>query len=248
MTRLIHHGNNEPDQPEFMGKLGLLPPYSEEDVKQAYLEKVKTAHPDKGGSAAGFHEIQLAYERALDHVRFRSDRRGWIAYQMDAYVNLQNVLDTLMHQFGADVECEMSDWMQASFGEFAQLTDRVVSIRLHDSPRADELIHMMIRQQESLRYLRELDLAGCQISDEAVLALHVFTRLRDLNLNRTPITSRALKVVSQLPNLETIELDGTSIGWWSRRIILPRLRKHARRRASTDALSIAVRDRMRRPD
>ena len=36
------------ERPEFMAILGLLPPYSREDVKRAYLAKVRTAHPDHG--------------------------------------------------------------------------------------------------------------------------------------------------------------------------------------------------------
>ena len=42
------------DRLEFLGILGLAPPVTEEDVKQAYLVKARTAHPDQGGSVEKF--------------------------------------------------------------------------------------------------------------------------------------------------------------------------------------------------
>ena len=40
----------EPQRPPFMVTLGLLPPYTREDIQAAYHEKAKTTHPDRGGS------------------------------------------------------------------------------------------------------------------------------------------------------------------------------------------------------
>ena len=60
----------EPVIPDFLALLGLAPPYSIDDVKEAYRAKVKTAHPDVGGSTAEFTQIQEAYERALDLYGF----------------------------------------------------------------------------------------------------------------------------------------------------------------------------------
>ena len=62
------------DRPDFMVALGLLPPYSPADVKQAYFEKVKTAHPDKGGNVADFLKLQEAFRQATEYVEFRKSR------------------------------------------------------------------------------------------------------------------------------------------------------------------------------
>ena len=42
----------------FMVLLGLLPPYTLDDVKRAYLDKVRTAHPDHGGDLDDFRNPQ----------------------------------------------------------------------------------------------------------------------------------------------------------------------------------------------
>jgi len=58
--------------PECLSILGLLPPVTLEDVKQAYLAKVLTAHPDRGGDPAAFLRVQKALEDAHDYVKFKA--------------------------------------------------------------------------------------------------------------------------------------------------------------------------------
>src|SRR5687767_11931375 len=81
-----------PPRPEFMATLGLLPPYLAEDVEKAYLAKLKQIRPDLGGDRQAFYDVQNAYVRAKEYVKFRGDRRGWIATQVDAYVAVQEVI------------------------------------------------------------------------------------------------------------------------------------------------------------
>jgi hypothetical protein len=45
--------------------LGLAPPYTDQDVKQAYKRLARTAHPDAGGSHEQFIKLQTAYDTAL---------------------------------------------------------------------------------------------------------------------------------------------------------------------------------------
>jgi hypothetical protein len=45
--------------------LGLVPPYSEEDVRRAYRRLAKAAHPDAGGSSAEFVKLKDARDTAL---------------------------------------------------------------------------------------------------------------------------------------------------------------------------------------
>jgi hypothetical protein len=85
-----------------MATLGLLPPYTAEDVEKAYLTKLKEIRPDLGGDRQAFYAVQEAYVQAKEYVKFRGDRRGWIARQMDEYLAVQEMIQRL-RQFGADV-------------------------------------------------------------------------------------------------------------------------------------------------
>jgi hypothetical protein len=84
--------NGSTSRPEFMATLGLLPPYTLDDVKSAYREKVWHAHPDRGGAASDFLKIQEAYERAVEYVEFCGDRRKWIATQVECYLRQQEAV------------------------------------------------------------------------------------------------------------------------------------------------------------
>lgn len=207
---------SEDGRPDFMVVLGLAPPYAAEDVKAAYLSKAKKVHPDHGGTVEEFNTLQAAYDQAKHYLNFRSDRRQWIANQMDDYLRVGEVVERL-EQFGAEVTNAAIDWLQQSFGEFAQLTESITAIRLNDSERADEMIYYMVTQQEVLGRLTRLELAGCQVSDQAVLELEAFQQLEHLNLARTSITKDALWVVDAIPDLESIDITDTRIGWWTRR-------------------------------
>ena len=49
--------------------LGIAPGASPDDIKQAYREQSKTAHPDHGGDAEAFRKIKLAYDVLRDDER-----------------------------------------------------------------------------------------------------------------------------------------------------------------------------------
>ncbi len=214
------------NRPEFMVRLGLAPPYTLDDVKQAYLEKAKAVHPDHGGTAGEFAALQDAFERAQEYLSFRSDRRAWIAAQMERYVALEKSIERL-RKLGAEVTTNSYEWMEQSYGDFAQLTETAVRVRAVDAPNGNEIIDAMVSERAPLRELREIELPGCQVSDDAVLALRVFAMLRRLDLSRTPITERALDIVDDLPALEAFEVDDTQLGWWKKHRLASRLRRRA---------------------
>jgi hypothetical protein len=209
-----------------MVTLGLLPPYTLEDIHAAYREKAKTTHPDRGGSAADFEALHEAYERALEYMKFHRDRREWLAFQVERYAE-QNRVENEVRRLGGTVEVEQIDWMKESFGDFAVVTDRLRGIRLRDLADGDACLKFLGERPEALRYLQWLDLSDSQISDEGVLQLQSLKGLRRLDLSGTPISKKALRVVNSLPNLEWLSLAGTYIHWWTRwnlRSNFPRLR------------------------
>ena len=218
-----------PDRPECMAVLGLLPPYSAEDVKQAYLAKVKELHPDRQGERADFDRLQEAYEQAKLYVVFRGDRRGWIARRVEEYLATEAVIRQLK-DFGAEVETRSVQWLEKSFGDFSELTASVIGVRLAGTENGDEVLRYLVGQHDHLLELRRLEIPGTVVSDGSVLQLSVFRRLAHLDLTSTPITWKGLEVVHWLPALEAIELEGTQTSWWTQRKI-KRLVRRKRRKA-----------------
>jgi hypothetical protein len=205
--------NSTSDRPEFAVILGLLPPYTMEDVKRAYLAKVKAAHPDRGGDRTDFDRIQHAYEQAGEYLSFRSDRREWIAARMDEYLAVEALANQL-RTLGASVETTMQDWVKRSFGEFAALTESIISIRLENSDQVGQLVDAMVVERRILAGLKRLDLPGCPVTDDIAMQLRVLTSLTHLDLSRTLISTKTLALVDWLKRLESFNIEGTSIGWW----------------------------------
>ncbi len=204
------------NRPDYMIELGLAPPYTQEDVMQAYYAKAKQVHPDHGGTAEGFRALQEAFEKAKQYTDFRVDRRNWIATNMEAYLAVRRVIERL-ESLGAEVITNAVDWLEKSFGDFAQLTETITAVRLVDSSRGDELIAAMVDERDTLGNMTQLQLSGCQLSDAAAQRLDVFKQLKQLDLSGTPVTNDSLWFVDELPSLESLNLQGTKVGWWMRR-------------------------------
>ena len=215
------------DRPDFAVSLGLLPPYTLEDIKRAYLAKVKTAHPDHGGDRAAFDKLQNAFEQANAYVSFRGDRRQWIAARMEEYVAVIELVERL-RQVGAEVDTSIVDWVKHSFGDFANLTESVIGIKYQNAANVSELVDTMVRERKVLSGLKRLDLSGSAVTDAIALQLRVFHSLTHLDLRRTQITDRALVLADWLTQLESLETEGTSIGWWARRKANRKLGQRAR--------------------
>jgi hypothetical protein len=216
----------ERERPSFMETLGLLPPYTSEDVHAAYREKAKTAHPDHGGSESEFEALHGAYEHAQEYLRFHQDRRHWLAGQVERYVAQEKVINEVRWR-GGEVEIEQVDWMKRSFGDFAVLTEMLRGIRLRGPAADDSFLEHLGEHAAALAHLLWLDVSGGRISDRGVLQLQALKNLRRLDVSATPISVKALRIVQELPDLEWLNLTGAPIGWWARwrlRQSFPRLR------------------------
>jgi hypothetical protein len=198
-------------RPEFLVTLGVLLPCNEEDVKQAYLAKVRDAHPDRGGDPAEFRRIQEAFEKASEYARFSASRTRWLAASVERYA-AQEVLRSELERRGGRVEVEQLEWLSQEIGEdFAQVLERLVGLEFHGQGHDDRLIDYLAREAPLLGNLRSLNLANTRLSDAGVARLYAFKSLKELDLSHTPIDGSGLTVLQQLPALERVGLRGVSL-------------------------------------
>ena len=219
----LHHDASPtpPHHPECLAVLGLLPPVTAEDVKQAYLAKAMTMHPDSGGDPATFVLLQKAFEEANEFVRFKAGKLEWLAAKIDAYALQQDVVTEVIDR-GGEVEMEEADWLRKSFGEdFGHVADKLVSVRVR-GPAADDVFAILLGfRADSLKDLKVLDLAGGRLTDEGLLQLKGLTNLRSLDLRGTAVGKLAAEVPSWFEQLEFLGLPAGAVGLFSR-MTMPR--------------------------
>lgn len=215
MTEALHPEDFEagPDgRPDFIIKLGLMLPCTVEDVKQAYLAKVRSVHPDLGGSQSDFLELQAAFERATQYANFLAGRRKWLSAQIERYVEQEAALERI-RSAGGTVREEHQDWLVREIGEdFAQVLDTVVEVRWNGPRVTDVELAWLVANRPIFAGLRVLDLSGAAVTDAAVQELFVFAALERLSLRGAPVTHRALELLQSLPNLTQIDLRETRVG------------------------------------
>ena len=211
----------ERTHPECLSILGLLPPVTLEDVKQAYLAKARTAHPDRGGDPAAFMRLQKAFEDANDYVKFKAGKLEWLASKIESYAQQQEVVTETIER-GGEVEMEEADWLESSFGEdFGRVADKLVAVRLHGAA-ADDLFAILLGfRAAALKDLAVLDLAGGTLTDEGLQQLKDLKALRSLDLRGTAVGKLAAEIPQWFANLEFLGLPKGALGLFGR-MAMPR--------------------------
>jgi hypothetical protein len=213
--------HSEPDVPGCLATLGLRPPLTLEDVKQAYLAKAMAMHPDRGGDPAEFVKLQAAFEEANDYVKFKASKLEWLASKIEAYAQQQEVATEAIER-GGEIEMEETDWLRKSFGEdFGHVADKLVTVRLRN-PAADDVFAILIGfRADSLKDLATLDLAGGSLTDEGLLQLKELKGLRHLDLRGTQVGKLGAEAAGWFERLEFLGLPKGSVGMLGR-LAMPR--------------------------
>jgi hypothetical protein len=207
--------------PECLSILGLLPPVSLEDVKQAYMVKAMQAHPDRGGDPQEFIRLQKAFDDATEFVKFKASKIEWLASKIDAYAQQQEVATETIER-GGSIEMEETDWLRRSFGEdFGHVADKLVAVRLPNG-RADDVFAILLGfRADSLKDLAVLDLTGGPLTDEGLLQLKELKSLRHLDLRGTKVGKLAVEVPGWFEQLEFLGLPKGAVGLFAR-MTMPR--------------------------
>lgn len=211
--------DNQP--PECITILGLLPPVTLEDVKQAYLAKARTMHPDRGGDPEQFVRLQKAFEDANEYVKFKAGKIEWLASKIDAYAQQQEVVTAAIER-GGEARMEEADWLRKSFGDdFGHVADKLVTVRLRN-PAADDVFAILLGfRADSLKDLATLDLAGGSLTDEGLLQLKELKKLRSLDLRGTAVGKLGAEAAKWFEQLEFLGLPQGSVGMLGR-LAMPR--------------------------
>ena len=198
--------------PECIGILGLMPPVTLEDVKQAYLAKARTMHPDRGGDPEQFVRLQKAFEDATEYVKFKAGKLEWLASKIDAYAQQQEVVTAAIER-GGEARMVEADWLRKSFGDdFGHVADKLVEVRVRGEG-ADDLFAILLGfRAESLKDLAVLDLAGGPLTDEGLLQLKGLKSLRSLDLRGTGVGKLAAEIPQWFEQLEFLGLPKGAIG------------------------------------
>lgn len=214
----------DPNHPDCLSILGLLPPVTEEDVKQAYLAKAMAAHPDRGGDPAAFIRLQKAYEDAKEFVKFKAGKLEWLAAKVEAYSQQQDVATATIER-GGEIEMEEADWLRKSFGEdFGHVADKLVRVTLH-GPGADDAFAVLVGfRADSLKDLHTLDLAGGRITDTGLLQLKELKGLRRLDLRGTAVGKLGAEIPQWYEHLEYLGLPQGSVSMFARMAMPRRLK------------------------
>jgi len=206
-----------PHRIECLAILGLNPPVTVEDVKQAYLDKVKVAHPDHGGDAQQFIRLHEAFQQATEYAQFKAGRMQWLSRWVEQYADQQNVVEEI-EELGGSVEIESVGWLTQSIGpDFATVLDRIVVLQLAGPTIDNRVLHDFATQRRALSGVRRLELTDTKVTSTGLSALHDCQSLRYLDLSGTRVRAQAVRaLLEKLPSLETLVLDNTGIGWWSK--------------------------------
>jgi len=206
----------ESGRPDCLLTLGLLPPVTLEDVKQAYMARAMRMHPDRGGDPQAFIALQKAYEEANEYVKFKAGKLEWLASKIDAYAQQQEVVTETIDR-GGEVEMQETDWLTKSFGDdFGHVADKLIRVTLR-GPAADDLFAILLGfRAASLKDLAVLDLAGGSLTDEGLVQLKGLANLQRLDLRGTQVGGLASEIPEWFERLEFLGLPKGALGFFGR--------------------------------
>jgi hypothetical protein len=210
------HTDQSAQNLDFLHVLGLAQPVTVNDVKQAYLEKAKAAHPDHGGDPQQFIRLQEAFEKAMEYARFKAGRMQWLSRWVEQYAEQQQLVDEIK-ALGGEVNVESVDWLAQSIGsDFATVQERVVSICLTGRHVDDGILLKMGIERRILAGLQRLELVKTKVTSLGLRQLYDCHSLLHLDLSGTSVSLTAVEsLIEKLRQLESIVLRDLGIGWWS---------------------------------
>jgi Leucine-rich repeat (LRR) protein len=173
-----------------------------------YRTKVSNAGLEKLKRFSKLREVDLRYSRATQAgvESLRAAMPSTELIFMDYSIKPAGVAGA-GPQLAGKGDKAVADWIKSLGGSAALENGAVVEAKLSGTPVNDDLL----KNLQSLRRLRKLDLDGTETGDLGVERLGGLTSLTDLSLNSTGISDAGLRHLTRLTNLRTLHLDNTLI-------------------------------------
>lgn len=146
---------------------------------------------------------------------------GWAEHERCCLRREQKAKNILKHDYRASAIGPLSS---DSDGSGRKYDEQYIDLRELQWGRLYTPIHMVVfhkgtvvdnralRQLASFRYLESLDFEQCRIEPDAEFRPPWASRLKGLNLDRTPITNSQLRSISRLRGLERLTLYAKGLG------------------------------------
>jgi hypothetical protein len=197
----------------FLEVLGLSVPVTPADVRHAFLEKAKEAHPDKGGDSQQFKALQSAFEEALAFAQRNGKRLPWIGLQMPLYIAQREIV-RLVESWGGRAEVQQLDWLEDTIGtDFTAIADRLVEIDLTGCDVSNTELLLLADHAEGLQFLEVLRLANTDVADTGVMKVTAASNLRYLDVRGTSVSRQLRKQLARLPQMHRVEGEGGWFNW-----------------------------------
>jgi hypothetical protein len=201
----------------FLERLGLSLPVTPEDVKQAFREKVKQAHPDRGGDSQQFRALQQAFDEALAFAQRNGKRLPWIGVQMPLYIAQREIV-RLVESWGGTAEVQHLGWLEDTVGEdFTAIADRLVEIDLTRRNVGDRELIELASHPDGLQFLEVLRVAHTSVGDIGILKVTAASNLRYLDVRGARVSRSLRKKLADLPQMSRVEGARSWADWlpWS---------------------------------
>lgn len=202
-------------RPTFLKRLGLSLPVTPADVKQAFLQKAKVAHPDRNGNGDGeqFKRLQEAFDEAIRFAERNGKRLPWIGLQMPIYI-AQRAIIGMVKNWGGEVEVNSLEWLENTVGEdFTAIADRLVEINLSGCDVGDAELSLLAGEAEGLQFLEVLRLRWTNVSDAGMLQVAQAPNLRYLDVRGTKVSRSMRGQLARLPQMHHVEGAGGWFDW-----------------------------------
>jgi hypothetical protein len=202
---------------EILAVLGLRPPVTVDDVKQAYLEKAKTAHPDRGGDPQAFIRLHEAFEQATEYARFKAGRMQWLSGWVEQYAEQQELIQEIQ-ALGGQCDVESVQWLGQTIGsDFATVMDRLAAVRLSGEKIDDAVLLSLAPKLRRQAGLHHLALVNTQVTAVGLRELHRCESLREIDLTGTKVGAAAIDaLLNALDRLESLVIKDTGLGMAAR--------------------------------